>query len=379
MRTRGSGCVLKLKNSKNWYISFYQNGKQLRESTGSESKSVAEALLRKRLSQAGQGAPIESIKRLTYEDVKGLLIGVYKNGDSKRGPRRSLITRKNEDGTIEYDVCGLKPLDAYFAGWKVVRITTDAIAAYRDKRLREGSEGPTVNRSLALLRKMMNLARQAGKLQHIPYFAMCAENEPRQGYISPEQFTKLAAMLPESCRLFLEILYWTDARCREIERVTWDLVDLDAGVIRLGNFTKNGHPRTLPLTHELAETMKKMFKHDGPVFNTHVPRKGWISSCKKLGLYSVQVQGNEAVRLPFRIHDLRHTAITEMRNAGIDNRTIKLISGHRTDSVFERYGTQDEAALKIAVEQRQLMQAKRTSASSSQVAVLPEPTKSANA
>jgi hypothetical protein len=49
MRTRGSGCVLKLANSRNWYISFYVNGKQLRESTGSESKSVAEALLRKRL------------------------------------------------------------------------------------------------------------------------------------------------------------------------------------------------------------------------------------------------------------------------------------------------------------------------------------------
>jgi hypothetical protein len=56
MRTRGSGCVLKLANSRNWYISFYVNGKQLRESTGSESKSVAEALLRKRLAEAEREA-----------------------------------------------------------------------------------------------------------------------------------------------------------------------------------------------------------------------------------------------------------------------------------------------------------------------------------
>ena len=50
----------------------------------------------------------------------------------------------------------------------------------------------------------------------------------------------------------------------------------------------------------------------------------------------------------FRFHDFRHTAITNMRRAGIDLLTIMQISGHKTMVCFTRYNSFREADLKAA-------------------------------
>ena len=62
------------------------------------------------------------------------------------------------------------------------------------------------------------------------------------------------------------------------------------------------------------------------------------SACKAAGIAS------------FVFHDLRHTAITNMRRAGIDPLTIMQISGHKTMVCFRRYNSFREADLRAAVE-----------------------------
>ena len=49
-----------------------------------------------------------------------------------------------------------------------------------------------------------------------------------------------------------------------------------------------------------------------------------------------------------RFHDFRHSAITNMRRAGIDLLTIMQISGHKTTVCFTRYNSFREADLKAA-------------------------------
>jgi integrase len=76
-------------------------------------------------------------------------------------------------------------------------------------------------------------------------------------------------------------------------------------------FTRNGHP---------IKSIREVF--------TRV--------CREAGLTDVV------------FHDLRHTATTNIRRAGVDALTAMKISGHKTMAVFKRYNTIDEADLTAA-------------------------------
>src|ERR1039457_6174397 len=98
MRTKGTGCVMKLKDksgkeSRYWYILYYSNGRQVRESSKMESKQMAEGLLQRRLGEAGLGIrPQQDVKAVRYENVRDALLLEYKNQN-----RGSLFTAA--DGT----------------------------------------------------------------------------------------------------------------------------------------------------------------------------------------------------------------------------------------------------------------------------------------
>ena len=176
MRTRGTGCVRKVIGSRFWHIYYYCNGRQVRESSKSESKMAAERLLHRRFSEMGIAFQLlPNSAKLKYEDIRQSLLE-----DCHIGGHRSLITQ--EDGTET--VSGLNHLDAFFTKRPVASITTDLLRAFvRERKKRDGGKrypvrNSTINRNLALLRRMMNLARREGKIQFIPHFPMLAEKPP---------------------------------------------------------------------------------------------------------------------------------------------------------------------------------------------------------
>jgi hypothetical protein len=101
-------------------------------------------------------------------------------------------------------ICGLKALDAFFEygqdkpGWPVTRITTDAAREFARKQQEAGLGNATINRSLALLRRMLNLAHEESKIQVVPKIRMLKEPPARKGFLPREQFNELLAKLPTS-------------------------------------------------------------------------------------------------------------------------------------------------------------------------------------
>ena len=72
-------------------------GKQHRESTGSELRSVAQEMLNQRLAAMGRGekSPTE-IKSIRYEDMRQILIDSYR--EKKIG---TLVEKQQADGTVK--------------------------------------------------------------------------------------------------------------------------------------------------------------------------------------------------------------------------------------------------------------------------------------
>src|SRR6266545_715344 len=138
----------------------------------------------------------------------------------------------------------------------------------------------------------------------------------------------------------------------EILNLTWDRVDLKAGVIRLQpEDTKTREGRTIPLTKELSEMLRNatiyldesgqrvpwVFTYAGKRILS--VRRAFEVACRKAGIDNVV------------FHDLRHTFVTNMRRAGVDYFRIMAITGHRTMEVFKRYHTIDQDDLRQAVSQ----------------------------
>jgi hypothetical protein len=76
----------------------------------------------------------------------------------------------------------------------------------------------------------------------------------------------------------------------------------------------------------------------GLVFSGTNLRKEWMTACASCGLGTKIVEGKP---YPFykglTLHDLRRSAVCNLRNAGVPENVAMKISGHKTRSVFERY------------------------------------------
>jgi hypothetical protein len=70
----------------------------------------------------------------------------------------------------------------------------------------------TVNRSLALLRRMFRPAFQDSSLRVVPHFSMLKENNVRRGFVIPDRNTLLRDALPDYLKPVLAMGYFTGMR-----------------------------------------------------------------------------------------------------------------------------------------------------------------------
>lgn len=222
------------------------------------------------------------------------------------------------------------------------------------ERLDNGAQAGTVNRNLALLRRMFSIAHAEDSSVQVPYFPKLKESEARQGFIEDAAFSKLFAALPERLRTFVLLLYTCAVRSGEAKKIQRSMVDLDAHEIRLpASITKNGQPRTLPLVNAVIERLKTERKESGFVFPVGNYRRAWCSACVKARLGTLEKNGrngNYGTYERLIPHDLRRSGVRNMLRAGVSTTVAKKISGHLTDEIFERHNITSTADLHHAAQ-----------------------------
>jgi integrase len=353
-RAKGEGSLLKIYGKKDakghkkpvseiWYAQYVHNGKQVRVSTGETSKMKALGVLRRLMGDRDRGlAPLPESQKLRYADLRRGLIANYE----ERG-NRSLTTYA--DG--EENINGLRQLDDFFnysesnPGPPLPQITTETSREFARKRQADGVGTATVNRSLACLRRMLRIAHEDGRIQHVPKIRFLKEPPPRKGFLELEKFNELLALLPTYLQPLILLLYYCGLRVDEGRQIEWPAVDLDAHLIRLeAEQTKTDEARTVPLPAQLVMMLRAIEPKTGKVFDDTNLRNEWQKACAACG------QGTRTLIEPEKedahawykytgllVHDLRRSAVRNLVNAGVPERVAMQISGHKTRAVFDRY------------------------------------------
>ncbi|MBI5854268.1 MAG: site-specific integrase, partial [Nitrospirae bacterium] len=124
----------------------------------------------------------------------------------------------------------------------------------------------------------------------------------------------------------------TGMRKGEILGLTWDLVDLNHGFIRLKQ-TKNGKARALPLNETLWTLLGRLRTrpdvprvfHDADGQRWGDVRHAFDRACEGAGLTD------------FRFHDLRHTFASWLIMRGVPLATVSNLLGHTSPTMTLRY------------------------------------------
>jgi integrase len=335
-RERGSGGLIKIKDCRYWYAIFQRDGRQVRVSTKTEVKAKALTKLRKLISDSERGITPESdLKKIKYAYLRAGLLANY----NEQG-KRSLQTLADGSETI----WGLKPLDDFFKGMSVAQITPESAREFMRKRKAKNLSNDTINGSLRLLRRMLMIAHEDGKIHSVPKIRMLPNSPARKGFLPPESFDKLIAELPANLKPLVTFLYHSGVRLGEAKQIGWSQVQWsdrneDALIVLEDEQTKNGEPRIIPVTDfELLRMLRESKKKNGLVFDTTNLRKAWRKACVAAGLGTITVvEKMDPVYTGLIIHDLRRSAVRNMMNAGVGESVAMKISGHKTNNVFKRY------------------------------------------
>jgi len=362
------------KESTNYFMWLTIDGQKQRRATGTDDPDKATEMLAEWRAQAKLGFRKDA--RLRYEEIRDdYLSGGGKIQESVRrdldvyfkdirigaiGDKLNAFRewRESLDRVVEYKQETLTK-EIAFRKMKAMKDRKKALSAIEIAKIEneatewvEKGVQTTTDKRLVYLRAMFYHAFEKTKkinLGDIPYFPIRgkAADNVRQGKFSEADFSNILAELPKYLHPLVKFLHLTGMRSGQAKAITWDMID-DDNVLRMPGFlTKNGQPYSLALTNRKGEPYEatafivnmKTRPHGELVFDTTNLREEWRLACHKLklGMFDPKTRSYRGAQL----HDFRRTAASNMNAKGIQEGKAMNVTGHKTNSMYKRYGIEE--------------------------------------
>jgi integrase len=329
------------KQGRKYWIRYYRDGERFDENTFTSDHEEAQRILKQREGHVADGRPVSpKANRLTFDDAAADLETEYLiNG-------RKSLSHVQRRLTLH--------LMPFFTGQRLLDIDSPAVRAYIKARLTAGAANASINRELAILKRLFRLAKQGGRyLGDVPHIPMQVERNTRKGFFERAQFDAVKDRLPAALQPLVEFAYLTGWRVKsEILPLEWRHIDWTDRVVRLDpGTTKNEEGRTFPFTAAIEtvlqaqlmehQTLKQagrivplVFHRNGkPILHFY---KAWQTACTAAG-----VPGK-------LLHDFRRTAVKNLERDGVSRSAAMAMVGHKTESIYRRYAIVDAGALREA-------------------------------
>jgi integrase len=370
--------VFRYKGSKVWTMDFLFHSQRIRESTGTRSKTLALKIEDKRRRALEEGAAGIRKQR------QPLLLSVAADEwlDMKRAtlaPRSVIIEKAN-----------LAHLLPELGRKLICDLDARDIARYQQKRISEEASPKTVNLEIGTLRATLKRSGQWARLQ--PEVKMLPTRDDVGRAITTEEETVLLQACSQSRSRslvpFVTLAIETGARYGVIRTLQWGSVDFENRCLKWGkDKTASGTGRIVPLSQRAVAALSFWATHfperkpehyvfpserygaGGDEFSPkayHVDPSKPIGSIKEaweaarvraariLKGETEEAQPKvEIAPLACRFHDLRHTAVSRMLNAGTPIAKVAKIVGWSASTMVlmaKRYGHFSLNDLRGAVE-----------------------------
>lgn len=360
-------------DSKVWWLSYQANGKRYRQSSGTTNKDAARALLGKIRADVFKGVHFPDSKkgRITVGKLRDLWL---EHIQTRAKPKKSAAADVQRFEVL-VELLGAQTPIATLTGDQLREMVAEL--GHRPTRRGPPMSAASVNRHVALLSAALAFARRSG--YRGPELGLQwaelkrAEHNHRDRVASDEEVERILAAAPPEVRLAVLIAFHTGMRAGEVVGLRWPQIDERRRIIQLeAANTKTGKARRIPMADPVIEALKAWPRRIGErtrklrpgiVGGANEGRAATLNRTKVIppdrvftidrstlsSAFSRICAELEPPILGLRLHDLRHTRLTRLKDAGVDVMTIAAISGHTELSTLRRYMTHTDANLLEAI------------------------------
>lgn len=254
--------------------------------------------------------------------------------------------------SLARDAQALKILDDYIGDIVLTNVHHDSLKPFVAAMYMKGRKASTINRALAVVRRIMNLAAYFWRdedtgltwIESAPMIRLETRKDGNKAYpLNWDEQEQLIRELAPHLQQMALFAVNTGTRDDEVCTLRWDeeihIPELNTSVfVKPGNQVKNTEDRLIVLNSiAMSVINSRRNKNDDWVFTyrgepiERITNNGWRRAWRSAGLPTRDEGFNAGV------HNLKHTFGRRLRAAGVHDETRKALMGHTIGDITTHY------------------------------------------